>query len=144
MKKLAILAFSLFTLVSQPGIAGTKTQVEYGVVQSSRIISNSNHNGTRPLRTAGAAALGAAVGNQFGGGSGKTIMTVTGAVAAAEASRNRQTREQSAQQVEISIKTQSGGLINVLQDYDGRLIFNPGDKVRILTSGSNTTVDKSV
>ena len=139
MKKLALIAISLLTLSSQPSFAGSKTLVEYGVVQYSQIITTQNQS--RPLRTIAAGAAGAAIGNQFGGGSGKTIMTATGAVAGAEVSRRRQS--QIDQQVNLQIKTNGGHIIQVVQDYNGSITFRPGDKVRILTSGSNTTVDKS-
>ncbi|MGB7801553.1 hypothetical protein [Buttiauxella sp.] len=142
MKKYLLIALSLFALTSQSSFAGTKTLVEYGVVQQSTIISSQSRS--HPLRTMAAGAAGAAIGNQFGGGSGKTIMTATGAVAGVEASRNRQERQQSAQTVNLTIKTDSGQVIQVVQDYNGSLTFNKGDKVRILTSGSNTSVDKSV
>ena len=75
---------------------------------------------------------------------GQTAMTAVGAVAGASASHHRQTQRQAARQIELTIKTQSGQLIQVLQPYDGQLTFNKGDKVRILTSGTNTNVDKSV
>lgn len=149
MKKIAFIAASLLILVSSPGMAGTSAQVEYGTVQESRIISqtstSTHQGGTRPLRTIGAAALGAAVGNQFGGGSGKTIATTVGAVAGAEASRRRQSEQgttQSEQSVELLIKTEAGKLLSVVQDTN--LTFNKGDRVRILTSGSDTSVDKSL
>lgn len=141
MKKFALIAISLLTLSSHPSFAGSKTLVEYGVVQNSQIIATQNHS--RPLRTIAAGAAGAAIGNQFGGGSGKTIMTATGAVAGAEVSRRRQSQQQGAQQVNLQIKTNGGQIIQVVQDYNGSITFRPGDKVRILTSGSNTTVDKS-
>ena len=84
------------------------------------------------------------VGHQFGNGKGQTAMTAAGALAGAGASRYHQDRQQGALQVELLIKTSSGQVIQVLQGYDGRLIFNKGDKVRILTSGNDTRVDKSV
>ncbi|MFR9705036.1 glycine zipper 2TM domain-containing protein, partial [Aeromonas sanarellii] len=62
-------------------------------MQQSRLVtktSESASQGAKPLRTIGGAALGAVVGNQFGGGSGKTIATATGAIAGAELSRRRQ------------------------------------------------------
>ena len=150
MKKIASIAASLLILISSPGMAGTSSQVEYGTVQESRIITQANtatHQGARPLRTIGAAALGAAVGSQFGGGSGQTVATTVGAVAGAEASRRRQSEQgttQGKQTVELQIKTQAGKLLNVVQENDPNLIFNKGDKVRILTTGADTQVDKSV
>lgn len=151
MKKTAFIAASLFILHSLPSMAGTSAQVEYGTVQESHIITpastSSHQGGARPLRTIGAAALGAAVGSQFGGGSGQTVATTVGAVAGAEASRRRQSSQgttQGKQTVELLIKTQAGKVLSVVQDNDPALIFNKGDKVRILTSGSDTSVDKSV
>lgn len=149
MKKMPFIT-SLFILAASPVMAGTSAQVEYGTVQQSRLVtktSESASQGAKPLRTIGGAALGAVVGNQFGGGSGKTIATATGAIAGAELSRRRQgtqTEPKTQQSVELQIKTDSGKLINVVQDQDPQLSFNKGDRVRILTSGSDTSVDKSV
>ncbi|SUW63749.1 Glycine zipper 2TM domain [Buttiauxella agrestis] len=141
MKKYLLIFVSLLALSSQSSFAGTKTLVEYGVVQQAQIITTQTRS--HPLRTVAAGAAGAAIGNQFGGGSGKTIMTATGAVAGAQVSRNRQGQQQNAQQVDLTIKTDAGQIIQVTQSYDGRITFNQGDKVRILTSGNNTSVDKS-
>lgn len=141
MKKYLLIAISLFALSSQSSFAGTKTLVEYGVVQQAQITTSQTRS--HPLRTVAAGAAGAAIGNQFGGGSGKTIMTATGAVAGAQISRNRQGQQQNAQQVDLTIKTDAGQIIQVVQSYDGRVTFNQGDKVRILTTGTDTSVDKS-
>jgi len=144
MKKIAFIAVSLFALISQPGFAGTSTLVEYGTVQEVRVVTldDAANGGSRPLRTVGAAALGAAVGNQFGGGSGKSIATATGAIAGAEASRRRHSNQSG--QLELLVKTQGGKLLSVVQDHDANLTFNKGDRVRILTSGSDTSVDKTL
>ena len=91
-----------------------------------------------------AGALGGVVGHQFGNGKGQTAMTAAGAVAGAGVSRHRQSQQQAVQQLELTIKMQSGQLIQVVQQVDGSLTFSQGDKVRVLTSGSNTRVDKSV
>ncbi|MGL5812485.1 MAG: glycine zipper 2TM domain-containing protein [Aeromonas sp.] len=149
MKKVELIAASLLIL-SSSAMAGTSAQVEYGTVQESHLITQTtepSHQGARPLRTIGAAALGAAVGNQFGGGSGQTIATVTGAVAGAEVSRRRQSshgQSESTQSVELQIKTDGGKVLSVVQASDPRLSFTKGDRVRILTSGSDTSVDKSL
>ncbi len=144
MKKFLFIALGMAALFSQAGVAGTKTLVDYGVVQESHIISTPHQR--QPLRTLAAGTLGGVVGHQFGNGNGKgqTAMTAAGALAGAGASRYHQDRQQGAQQVELLIKISSGQVIQVLQGYDGRLIFNKGDKVRILTSGNDTRVDKSV
>lgn len=150
MKKIAFMATSLLILMGTPALAGTSAQVEYGIVQESHVLTQEaapQQGGTRPLRTIGAAALGAAVGSQFGGGSGQTVATTVGAVAGAEASRRRQGNQQSVQgkqTVELLIKTEAGKLLSVVQDQEPTLTFNKGDKVRILTTGTDTRVDKSV
>ena len=142
MKKFLFIALGMAALFSQAGVAGTKTLVDYGVVQESHIISTPHQR--QPLRTLAAGTLGGVVGHQFGNGKGQTAMTAAGALAGAGASRYHQDRQQGAQQVELLIKISSGQVIQVLQGYDDRLIFNKGDKVRILTSGNDTRVDKSV
>lgn len=142
MKKFLFIALGMAALFSQAGVAGTKTLVDYGVVQESHIISAPHQH--QPLRTLAAGTLGGVVGHQFGNGKGQTAMTAAGALAGAGASRYHQDRQQGAQQVELLIKTSSGQLIQVLQGNDGQLVFNKGDKVRILTSGNDTRVDKSV
>ena len=70
-----------------------------------------------------------------------------GAVAGAEVSRRRQGNQQSEQgrqTVELLIKTEAGKLLNVVQEQDPALTFAKGDRVRILTTGADTRVDKSV
>lgn len=70
-----------------------------------------------------------------------------GAVAGAEVSRRRQGNQQSGQgrqTVELLIKTEAGKLLNVVQEQDPALTFAKGDRVRILTTGADTRVDKSV
>ena len=142
MKKFMLVALSLLAFTSLPGFAGSKTVVEYGVVQQSQIISSQTRS--HPLRTVAAGALGGVVGHQFGNGKGQTAMTAAGAVAGAGVSRHRQSQQQVVPQLELTIKMQSGQLIQVVQQVDGSLTFSQGDKVRVLTSGSNTHVDKSV
>ncbi|GKR02970.1 hypothetical protein [Aeromonas caviae] len=45
---------------------------------------------------------------------------------------------------ECRIKTEAGKLLNVVQEQDPALTFAKGDRVRILTTGADTRVDKSV
>ena len=142
-KKNAFIAASLLILASYSCFAGTSTQVEYGVVETVRISSaESKGQRARPLRTAGAAVLGATLGNQIGGGSGKTIATVAGGVAAAEVSRSRQDTELKQESVELDIKVDGGKRISVVQEHNGGITFSRGDRVRIRTTGSDTVVDK--
>lgn len=141
MKRHLFIALSFLVFGSPAVHAGTRTLVEYGTVQQSQLITHTRE-GYHPLRTLAAGTIGGVVGHQFGNGKGKTAMTVAGATAGAVASHNQQSSELAAQEVKLLIKTQSGQTIQVVQHNNG-LVFNPGDKVRILTSGANTTVDKS-
>jgi outer membrane lipoprotein SlyB len=141
MKTFIFIALGMAALFSHPSVAGTKTLVDYGVVQESHIVSSPPQR--RPLRTLAAGTLGGVVGHQFGNGKGQTAMTAAGALAGAGVSRYHQDQQQGGDQVELLIRTRSGQVIQVLQGYDARLVFNKGDKVRILTSGNDTRVDKS-
>lgn len=154
-------ALLLFVAAMDPVLAGTAQEVKYGVVQEARTFTDSTSvtssstsssaSGHRQgLRTLSAAAIGGAVGNQFGGGTGQDIATATGAVAGARASR-RQAAETNTtaassagqQMVELTVKTDDGKLISVVQPSTPDLSFAKGDKVRVLTSGTNTQVDKA-
>ncbi|HEY2454427.1 MAG TPA: glycine zipper 2TM domain-containing protein [Scandinavium sp.] len=137
---LVIMAFAWF---SQNSFAGTKTLVEYGVVQEN-ITLTSTQVGHHKLRTVAGGALGGVVGHQFGNGKGKKTMTAVGAVGGVAASRYHQSKEAGIKTVDLLIKTQAGALIEVKQSYDHNIIFNPGDKVRILTTREDTVVDKSI
>lgn len=141
MKKHLFIALSFLAFASPAIHAGSRTLVEYGTVQQSQIITHTRE-GYHPLRTLVAGTIGGVVGHQFGNGKGNTAMTVAGATAGAVASHKQQSSELAVQEVKLLIKTQTGQTIQVVQPNNG-LAFNPGDKVRILTTGSNTTVDKS-
>lgn len=150
-------ALLLLVMAADTVLAGTAQEIEYGVVQEARIFtdsanaaSGSTSSNRQGLRTLGAAAIGGAVGNQFGGGSGQDIATAAGAVAGARASRRRQAAETNTaasaagqQMVELTVKTDAGKLISVVQPSTPELSFAKGDKVRILTSGADTQVDKA-
>lgn len=150
-------ALLLLVMAADTVLAGTAQEIQYGVVQEARSFTESasaaagSTSGNRQgLRTLGAAAIGGAVGNQFGGGSGQDIATAAGAVAGARASRRRQAAETNTaasaagqQMVELTVKTDAGKLISVVQPSTPELSFAKGDKVRILTSGADTQVDKA-
>lgn len=45
--------------------------------------------------------------------------------------------------VELLIRNEQDGLINVIQDYDPAMVFASGDKVRILYFSDGVRVDKT-
>ena len=93
--------------------------------------------GARPAAPLEAAALGAAVGSQFGGGSGQTVATTVGPwrrprppVAARATSRVQGKADGRAVDQDRGGKTAQ----RLKQDQDPALTFNKRDKVRILTT----------
>ncbi|MGL4206331.1 MAG: hypothetical protein ACRCRW_09485 [Aeromonadaceae bacterium] len=158
MNKLVGAAALLLALVTGSAVAGTAQEIEYGVVQDTRIFtpsvsaatatSQAKHPG---LRTLGAAALGGALGHQVGGGTGKDVATAVGAVAGAAAMKHRQAAATSAatptaaaqQMIELTVKTDAGKLLSIVQPNKPDVAFAKGGKVKILTSGSDTHVEKA-
>ncbi|MEE4377100.1 MAG: glycine zipper 2TM domain-containing protein [Candidatus Competibacteraceae bacterium] len=110
-------------------------QVQFGTVEGVR---NVLIEGTKSgVGTVSGAALGGLAGSTVGGGRGKAAATIGGAVlgglagAAAEEGVTRQ------QGLEITVRLDNGRFIAVTQAADE--IFNPGERVRILTGNDGTT-----
>lgn len=151
----------LLAMAAEPALAGTAQEIQYGVVQEARLFtesasaaptSTSTSGHRQGLRTLGAAAIGGAVGNQFGDGNGQDVATAVGAVAGASASRRRQAQATAAtasaasatqQMVELTVKTDAGKLLSVVQPSKPEVTFAKGQKVKILTSGADTHVEKA-
>lgn len=126
-------------------VAKPVNKVIYGEVQSVRYITHqevqrSQGNGWKTLL---GATIGGLVGNQFGGGSGKEVATAVGAMAGAAIAHNQSRSEYQVdyQLVELLIQSEQGVLINVIQDVDKNMLFNPGAKVRILYFDQGVRVD---
>ena len=85
------------------------------------------------------------VGNQFGDGTGREVATAVGAVAGASVARHRanQIYKVEYKLVELLIETDSGHLVDVIQDVDPNMLFSRGDKVRILYFDNGVRVDKT-
>ena len=123
-------------------------QVLFGSVQSVRNITEQElvKDQTNGWKTFGGALLGGVVGNQFGGGSGRTVATILGSMIGGSIAHNRQqsSRYIEYQLVELMIQVESGEQYMVVQDKDSRMIFNQGDKVRLVYLSDNTVrVDKA-
>ena len=155
MKKAIGLAVLAATLLTGTARAGSMEEVQYGVVQESKVVSPSaapssasTTSGRRALRTLGAAAIGGAAGHQFGDGDGQQLATATGAMVGAAGSRRRQAAEAqpattAIQKIQVTVKTDAGKVVSVEQDNPGNIVFKPGDKVRLLIKGSDATVEKA-
>ncbi|MGY5613130.1 glycine zipper 2TM domain-containing protein [Vibrio brasiliensis] len=149
MKKLLwiILVFPLIANAAyQRNTARPVNEVVFGQVDTVRYITQqeivkSQGSGWETLL---GAVVGGVVGNQFGGGTGKEVATVVGAVAGAGIARSNanQVYRMEHKLVELLIETEQGKLIDVIQDIDSRMLFEKGDKVRILYFDDGVRVDK--
>lgn len=149
----AILASCL--LLSSPSYADYQRnkavpvqQVLFGSVQSVRTITEQElvRDKTNGWETFGGALIGGVIGNQFGGGSGRTVATILGSMIGGSVAHNRQqnSRVVKYQLVELMIKVESGEQFMVVQDKDNQMLFNQGDKVRLVYLTDNTVrVDKA-
>ncbi|MCF2846615.1 glycine zipper 2TM domain-containing protein [Pseudoalteromonas sp. ACER1] len=149
----AILASCL--LLSSPSYADYQRnkavpvqQVLFGSVQSVRAITEQElvKDKTNGWETFGGALIGGVIGNQFGGGSGRTVATILGSMIGGSVAHNRQqnSRVIQYQLVELMIKVESGEQFMVVQDKDNQMLFNQGDKVRLVYLNDNTVrVDKA-
>lgn len=149
----AILASCL--LLSSPSYADYQRnkavpvqQVLFGSVQSVRAITEQElvKDKTNGWETFGGALIGGVIGNQFGGGSGRTVATILGSMIGGSVAHNRQqnSRVIQYQLVELMIKVESGEQFMVVQDKDNQMLFSQGDKVRLVYLNDNTVrVDKA-
>lgn len=155
MKAIILIVSSLLGFVTAPAWAAPYErntarpvdQVVFGQVDTVRNITQrqvveSEHTGWKTL---GGAVLGGLLGNQFGGGHGREIATAVGALAGAAAVQHYQSGGSVVENklVELLIRSDQGGLINVIQDYDPAMVFARGDKVRILYFSDGVRVDKT-
>jgi outer membrane lipoprotein SlyB len=95
--------------------------------------------------TFGGAIIGGIIGNQFGGGSGKDVATILGAIIGSSIANNRQehTTKVTLRLVELMITVQSGEQFMVIQDLDKHMIFHSEDKIRMIYLANNTVrIDK--
>ncbi|MGD8122730.1 glycine zipper 2TM domain-containing protein [Vibrio sp. TRT 2004] len=149
MKKLLwiILVFPLIANAAyQRNTARPVNEVVFGQVDTVRYITQqeivkSQGSGWQTLL---GAVVGGVVGNQFGGGTGKEVATAVGAVAGAGIARSNanQVYRMEHKLVELLIETEQGKLIDVIQDIDSGMLFEKGDKVRILYFDDGVRVDK--
>ena len=99
-------------------------------------------------KTFGGALIGGVIGNQFGGGSGRDIATVLGAIAGGAIANNRnQGKTVVIHLVELMIEVdcaeQQCQQFMVIQDYDQQMVFHHQDAVRMVyLANGNVRIDK--
>jgi outer membrane lipoprotein SlyB len=106
----------------------------YGVVQSIELVQQERNSGIAGsgigIGTLAGAAAGGLIGNQVGGGTGKTIATVAGVAGGAYAGNmydNRQ--QQTADAYRITVRMENGSYQTLTQNTNAG--FRVGDRVRI-------------
>ena len=84
------------------------------------------------------AVAGGILGHQFGGGSGKTLLTIAGTLAGAAAGTAAESKmdKQDAQKVTVAMR--SGGTVSIVQPVDSRL--RNGMEVQITGGGESARV----
>jgi len=111
--------------------------VKMGVVEGIRLVKI---EGTKsPIGTGAGAVVGGVAGSSMGQGKGSMIGAVIGAVAgglAGSALEEGVTRKDG---VEITVKLDTGTMLAIVQEDSGEK-FSPGERVRVLESGSETRV----
>lgn len=126
---------------TQYGSGGARTAqtVSFGTVQSVSVVHvEGSGDGQTLLGTAGGAVVGGILGSLVGGGRGRTLTTLGGALAGA-AGGYAGTRLLTGQDgFEIMVLLDNGQTISVVQGQD--ITFSPGQRVRVLSGSDGTRV----
>ncbi|QEM81111.1 glycine zipper 2TM domain-containing protein [Halomonas binhaiensis] len=143
---LAIAALALTGCANTSGYSGNvysgnqakaAQSVEYGTISAMRQVQIQAEN-SGILGSGGGAIIGGLLGNQVGGGSGRTLATAAGAIGGAMAGSKI---EQSANRTaawELEVRKDNGQTVVVVQKADQP--FQVGQRVRLIGSGSNLSV----
>ncbi len=131
----------------QRNVARPVNKVVFGSVDSVRYITHrevteSQANGWQTLL---GATVGGIIGHQFGRGTGRQLATGAGAIAGgviANQNSGPQFHHTEYQLVELLIRKQDDKLVDIIQDVDQDMLFQRGDKVRILYFDDGVRVDK--
>ena len=160
MKTLLLTSLILITLVASYSAKATYERnkavpvekVLFGNVVSTRKISEEEliKDKNSGWRTFGGALLGGVIGNQFGGGRGRDVTTILGAVLGGSIANNRSQQNNKRVvihlvelMIAVNCPERECQQYMVIQDYDPLMIFHRQDKVRMvyLTNGT-VRIDK--
>ena len=148
---LPIAALSLLTLAGCANTSGysgdvysgnqakTSQSVKLGTIAAVRpvqIQADSRAGGL--LGSGGGAIIGGLLGNQVGGGSGRQLATVVGALGGTVAGTAAEDRANRVDALEMQIALDDGSDVVVVQRADRD--FQPGQRVRLIGSGANVSV----
>ncbi|WP_447555742.1 glycine zipper 2TM domain-containing protein [Vreelandella sp. EE22] len=119
--------------------AQTGQSVSYGTIVAVRpvqIQADSRAGGL--LGTGGGAVVGGLLGNQVGGGTGRQLATVAGALGGSVAGSSIEDRANRVRALEMEIRRDDGSDVVVVQRADRQ--FQAGQRVRLIGSGGNLSV----
>ncbi|CAB3773196.1 Outer membrane lipoprotein SlyB [Paraburkholderia humisilvae] len=114
--------------------------VQMGTVDSVRqVIISSNNGDPSGLGLVGGGVIGGLAGSRIGGGTGSIITGIVGGLAGAAVGNALENEAAKKNGVEITVRLDNGELRAVTQADTGDL-FNPGDRVRLLSEDGITRV----
>jgi len=124
-------------------------KVLFGQVMSIRNITEQEliQDKNSGWKTFGGALIGGAIGNQFGGGSGRGVATILGAIIGGSMAHDRNSKyhEKTLLLVELMIKVDNGDEYMVIQNLDHRMLFQRKDAVRMVYLANGTVrIDKQI
>ncbi|MEY3895279.1 MAG: hypothetical protein RLZZ214_798 [Verrucomicrobiota bacterium] len=142
MKLIPFIALLPFLFVSCAQNSLTGDTVSRGEAGRAQAVRTGTITSIRPIRIEGSstggtlvgAGVGGLVGNQVGGGSGRTAATVGGALLGGAAGSHVGQNVTSRNGLEIEVRPDDGGRrISVVQEVNPREGFSVGDRVRVIT-----------
>lgn len=147
---IVLLSGAVLAGCAQPTLTGTTVSrgdarqvqtVQMGYVESVRPVVIEGR--TDGIVGAGAgAALGGIAASGIGGGRGRDLAIVGGALAGGIAGQRVEERASRRQGVEITVELDSGRIISVVQEVDPNQNFWPGQPVRVVGQGSTVRVTR--
>ena len=160
-KQLLTTCCFLLALLSSPSYANNYERdkavpvekVLFGKIVSVRNISQEEliQDKNNGWKTFGGALVGGVIGNQFGGGSGRDIATVLGAIIGGSIANNQQNQQHIKVthlvelMIEVNSTMQTGEQFMVIQDYDNQMVFHQSDAVRMVyLANGRVRIDKQM
>ncbi|ART81326.1 hypothetical protein CBP31_00665 [Oceanisphaera profunda] len=113
--------------------------VTYATVTSVRpVLIQAGDENPNVIGTLGGGAIGGILGHQVGGGTGQVLATAVGALAGTMVGSRAEDKLSQVKAVELEVRTDSGENLIVVQKADRT--WQPGQRVRLVGSGSNLSV----
>ncbi|MGO4998895.1 glycine zipper 2TM domain-containing protein [Oceanisphaera sp. W20_SRM_FM3] len=113
--------------------------VTYATVTSVRpVLIQAGDESPNLIGTLGGGAIGGILGHQVGGGAGQALATAVGAIGGSMVGSRAEDKLSQVKAFEIEVRTDSGENLIVVQKADRT--WQPGQRVRLIGSGSNLSV----